>query len=81
MARGIWSFLHEWAIYEYLMTRFEEKALRFKAVRSSGKYVGREKWVAVSRLHPIKDSQCLQQSRNMCQASTLLHVILPGQER
>jgi hypothetical protein len=57
MARGIWSFLHEWAIYEYLMTRFDEGALRFKAVRRAGKYVGREKWIAVSQLQPIKDSR------------------------
>ena len=57
MARGVWSFLHEWAIYEYLMTRFEERTLRFKAVRRSGKYVGREKWIKVTGLQPIKDSR------------------------
>jgi len=57
MARGIWSFLHEWAIYEYLMTRFDERALRFKAVRRSGRCVGRERWIAVSHLQLIKDSR------------------------
>jgi predicted RecB family nuclease len=57
MARAVWSFLHEWAIYEYLMTRFDEGTLRFKAVRKSRKYVGREKWIKVTRLPQIKDSR------------------------
>jgi hypothetical protein len=57
MAKAGWSFLQEWAIYEYLMARFEEGSLRIRPVRVSGKSVGRERWVKVADLKPIKDSQ------------------------
>jgi len=57
MAKGGWSFLQEWAIYEYLMARHDEGSLRIRPVRVSGKSVGREKWVRVVDLKPIKDSR------------------------
>jgi hypothetical protein len=83
MARGVWSFLYEWAIYEYLMTRFDEGTLRLKAVRRSGNYVGREKWVKVTGLQPIKDSSfpdvksihrlCLGSNRDNAYTQILSH--------
>lgn len=36
MARGTWSFLHEWVIYDYLMARLDEKTLRLKCKIKNG---------------------------------------------
>ena len=47
MARGHWSFLHEWVIYEYLIARSSEGTLRFKQVISFGKLLGKSKWIRV----------------------------------
>ena len=53
MARGNWSFLHEWVIYDYLMVRFDQGTLRIKHVISKGKFIGRTKWVKIKELPPI----------------------------
>ena len=57
MTRGIWSFVHEWAIYEYMMARFEEGVLRLRVVVKAGSPVLREKWIKVKELSPITDSR------------------------
>jgi hypothetical protein len=53
MAKGHWSFLHEWVIYDYLKARSEERTLRFKQISSSGKLLGKPKWVKVESMNPI----------------------------
>jgi hypothetical protein len=53
MPKGHWSFLHEWVIYDYLLARSEEGTLRFRKIVSSGKLLGRPKWVKVENLMPI----------------------------
>lgn len=53
MPRGKWSFLHEWVIYEYLMTRFHEKTLRLRLKVDSGNVLLKEKWRKVTSLNPI----------------------------
>jgi len=47
MAKGHWSFLHEWVIYDYLIARSNEGTLRFKQIISLGKLLGKPKWVKV----------------------------------
>jgi len=54
---GVWPFLQEWSIYEYLNTRFSESVLRIRQVVRSGQIVGKEKWVSVTTLEQIRDSQ------------------------
>ena len=54
MPKGYWSFLHEWVIYDYLLARSEERTLRFKQIISSGKLLGRPRWIKVERLLPIR---------------------------
>jgi hypothetical protein len=53
MAKGHWSFLHEWVIYDYLIARSEEGTLRLKKVVSSGRYMAKPIWVKVSSVKPI----------------------------
>lgn len=53
MAKGNWSFLHEWIIYDYLLARAEERTLRFKKIISKGKLLGKTVWVKVEDLKPI----------------------------
>lgn len=53
MARGNWSFIHEWTIYDYLMARYDEGNLRLKNVIHNGQLLGRSKWTRVDRLDPI----------------------------
>ena len=47
MAKGHWSFLHEWVIYDFLIARSKEGTLRFKQVIASGKLLGKSKWVKI----------------------------------
>jgi hypothetical protein len=56
MARGNWSFLHEWVIYDYLMARFDQKTLRLKQVIEKGKLLGRTRWIKVIKLTPITNT-------------------------
>jgi hypothetical protein len=53
MPKGHWSFIHEWIIYDYVLARAEEKTLRLKHVISSGKLLGKPKWVKVEEVLPI----------------------------
>ena len=53
MSKGNWSFLHEWVIYDYVMARSEEGTLRFKQIISSGKLLGKPKWLRVDKIAPI----------------------------
>ena len=53
MARGNWSFIHEWTIYDYLMARYDEGNLRLKNVIQRGQLLGRTKWIRVDHLDPI----------------------------
>ena len=52
--KGNWSFLHEWVIYEYLMSRFAEKTLRLKCVYKSSNKIRKDQWVKVSYLETIR---------------------------
>jgi hypothetical protein len=54
MARGHWSFLHEWVIYDYLLARVDEGTLRLKQVIAQGKLLGRAKWIKIDKILPIK---------------------------
>jgi len=56
MARGDWSFLHEWVIYDYLMNRYDEGTLRIKCRIMDGILLRREKWYKVEELQPITSS-------------------------
>lgn len=53
MSKGHWSFLHEWAIYDYLLARGEEKTLRLKKIIERGKLLGKSKWIKVESILPI----------------------------
>jgi hypothetical protein len=53
MPRGYWSFLHEWVIYDYILARSNEGTLRIKQIISSGKLLGKPKWVKVEKTLPI----------------------------
>jgi diphthamide synthase (EF-2-diphthine--ammonia ligase) len=57
MTHGVWSFLHEWAVYEYLNARFDEGVLRLKPVVKASTPVLKEKWKKVDELSPITDSR------------------------
>ncbi len=54
MAKGHWSFLHEWVIYEYLRSRADEKTLRLKQYYLNGRLLGKPKWKRVIYLLPIE---------------------------
>src|SRR5882724_1427881 len=53
MAKGHWSFLHEWVIYDYLLARADEGTLRLKQVIVSGTLAGKPKWIKVEEIKPI----------------------------
>jgi hypothetical protein len=53
MPKGQWSFLHEWVIYDYIMTRSNEGTLRLKQIIKLGRLLGRPKWIKVDRTLPI----------------------------
>lgn len=57
MEKAGWSFVQEWALYEYMMARFEEGNLRLQPVVLNGKLVGRKKWVKVAELEPIQNTR------------------------
>ncbi|MCD6108633.1 MAG: hypothetical protein J7J89_04085 [Thermoplasmata archaeon] len=69
MAKGKWSFIHEWTIYEYLMARFEDGTLRLKKKIEGGNVVRKDKWVKVYYLEQIigtdfPDIKKIQLSKN-----------------
>lgn len=53
MARGYWSFLHEWVIYDYLKSRVEERTLRIKKIFGNGSLLGKPHWIKVENILPI----------------------------
>jgi hypothetical protein len=53
MPKGQWSFWHEWVIYDYILTRNEERTLHFKQIIASGKLLGKPKWIKVDKILPI----------------------------
>jgi hypothetical protein len=56
MARGNWSFIHEYSIYEYMNIRFDQNDLKIRNVVNQGRIVHNPKWERVTSMEPIVDT-------------------------